>query len=143
MKCQKCQIVKCSKKLRVVCREFCVIEIEWTMKISPWRFQKQNSRNGNCDNIFQLSVINITIVKKENPFKKLYTYNVWIFFKASNVPLANDCMLLSYSDSKLKPLKSLNASLRTHVISLAFNNNSWSEKSPLKTPAGSSLILLP
>lgn len=71
------------------------------------------------------------------------TYNVWMDFKYSNVPLASDCKLLSYSDSKLRLCKSRNASRRMHSISLAFSSSSCSEFSPLKTPLGRSLILLP
>lgn len=75
--------------------------------------------------------------------KKCCTYNVWIFFRASNVPLANDWMLLSYRDNKLRLCRSLKASLRMQVISFAFRRSNWREERPLNTPAGSSLILLP
>lgn len=71
------------------------------------------------------------------------TYSVWMDFKYSNVPLANDCKLLSYSDNKLRLCKSRNASRRMHSISLAFSSSSCSEASPLNTPLGRSLILLP
>lgn len=62
---------------------------------------------------------------------------------ASKVPLANDCILLSYNESKLKLCKSRNASLRMQEISLAFNKSNCNEVRPLKTPEGKSLILLP
>lgn len=66
-----------------------------------------------------------------------------MLFIASNVPLASDWMLLSYSDNKLRLCKSLNESLRMHDISFAFKSKSCSDVRPRKTLAGRSLILLP
>lgn len=89
----------------------------------------------------------VSIGNQPSEFKKCltfrFTYSVWMLFIASKVPLANDWMLLSYSDNRLRLCRSLNESLRMHEISLAFNSNSCSEVSPRKTLAGRSLILFP
>lgn len=71
------------------------------------------------------------------------TYTVLMLFMASNVPLASDWMLLSYSESRLRLCRSRKASLRMQEISLAFSSSSCSELSPLNTPEGKSFILLP
>lgn len=71
------------------------------------------------------------------------TYSVWMLFIESNVPFANDWILLSYNDNKLKLLKSRNESFRMHEISLAFSSNNCNDVNPRNTFAGKSLILLP
>lgn len=72
-----------------------------------------------------------------------HTHSVWMDFRYSNVPLANDCKLLSYRDNKLRLCRSRNASRRMHSISLAFNRSNCRDANPLKTPLGRSLILFP
>lgn len=42
--------------------------------------------------------------------------------KLAKVPLANERILLSYRDNKVRLVKSLNRSVRMHDISLAFSN---------------------
>lgn len=42
--------------------------------------------------------------------------------RLAKVPLANERILLSYKDSKVRLVKSLNRSVRMHDISLAFSN---------------------
>lgn len=42
--------------------------------------------------------------------------------KLAKVPLAKERILLSYRDSKVRLVKSLNRSVRMHDISLAFSN---------------------
>lgn len=50
------------------------------------------------------------------------TNSVLMLRKLAKVPLANERILLSYRDSKVRLVKSLNRSVRMHDISLAFSN---------------------
>lgn len=71
------------------------------------------------------------------------TYSVWMLFIESNVPFANVWILLSYSDNKLKLVKSLNESFRIHEISFAFNSSNCNDVNPRNTFVGRFFILLP
>lgn len=50
------------------------------------------------------------------------TNNVLMLRRLAKVPLANERILLSYRDNKVRLVKSLNRSVRMHDISLAFSN---------------------